>query len=40
VLDAINRRGRAIPCKVTCVPLLVAAGEAQGVIVLMEPEES
>jgi two-component system CheB/CheR fusion protein len=36
VLDATNRRGRAIRCKVTCLPLIVASKQVQGVIVLME----
>jgi two-component system CheB/CheR fusion protein len=36
VLDATNRRGRAIECQVTCLPLLVASNETRGVIVLME----
>jgi two-component system CheB/CheR fusion protein len=39
VLDATNRRGRAIACKVTCLPLLVASKDVQGVIVLMEAQK-
>jgi two-component system, chemotaxis family, CheB/CheR fusion protein len=39
VLDATNRRGRAIRCKVTCLPLIVASKEVQGVIVLMEKQK-
>jgi two-component system, chemotaxis family, CheB/CheR fusion protein len=40
VLDATNRRGRAIRCKVTCLPLIVASNEIQGVIVLMESQKA
>ena len=36
MLDATNRRGRAIRCKVTCLPLIVTSKDVQGVIVLME----
>jgi two-component system CheB/CheR fusion protein len=36
VLEATNRRGKAIQCRVTCTPLVGADGEAQGVILLME----
>jgi two-component system CheB/CheR fusion protein len=36
VLDAINRRGRAMRCRVTCAPLLGADHDVQGVILLME----
>ena len=39
VLDATNRRGRAIRCKVTCLPLIVASKEIEGVIVLMEKQK-
>src|SRR5262249_49784646 len=39
VLDATNRRGRRIRCKVTCLPLIVASKEVQGVIVLMEEQK-
>jgi two-component system CheB/CheR fusion protein len=35
-LDAINRRGRKIQCKVTCMPLLSLKKDIQGVIVLMQ----
>ena len=38
VLDATNRRGRAIRCKVTCLPLIVTSKDVQGVIVLMEQQ--
>jgi two-component system CheB/CheR fusion protein len=39
VLQATNRRGREIACKVACLPLLVPPGEVKGVIVLMEEVE-
>ena len=35
-LDAINRRGRTIQCKVTCMPLVTLKKDIQGVIVLMQ----
>jgi two-component system CheB/CheR fusion protein len=35
-LDAINRRGRKIQCKVTCMPLFTLKKDIQGVIVLMQ----
>ena len=35
VLDAVNRRGRAIRCRVICTPLIVV-NQQQGVILLME----
>jgi two-component system, chemotaxis family, CheB/CheR fusion protein len=35
VLDAVNRRGRAILCRVICTPLIVV-NQQQGVILLME----
>ena len=38
VLDATNRRGRAISCRVRTSPLLSAAGEPRGVILLMEEQ--
>ena len=38
VLDATNRRGRPIRCKVTCLPLIVTSKEVDGVIVLMEQQ--
>ena len=38
VLDATNRRGRAIGCKVTCLPLIVSSKDVHGVIVLMEQQ--
>ncbi|GAP99330.1 CheR family methyltransferase [Leptolyngbya sp. NIES-2104] len=36
VLDAINRRGRGICCRVTCTPLIGTDLEIQGVILVME----
>jgi two-component system, chemotaxis family, CheB/CheR fusion protein len=36
VLDAINRRGRNIRCRVTCTPLVSEQENIQGVILLME----
>jgi two-component system CheB/CheR fusion protein len=36
VLDATNRRGRRIRCRVTCSQLLSATNEVQGAILLME----
>jgi two-component system CheB/CheR fusion protein len=36
VLEAMTRRGRTIPCRVTCRPLVGAKGDTQGVILLME----
>jgi two-component system CheB/CheR fusion protein len=36
VLNATNRRGRAIQCKVTCIPLVGMSKEIRGAIVLME----
>jgi two-component system, chemotaxis family, CheB/CheR fusion protein len=36
VLDAINRRGRNIRCRVTCTPLVSEQENVQGVILLME----
>jgi two-component system CheB/CheR fusion protein len=41
VLDAINRRGKAICCRVVCTPLIVV-NQQHGIILLMEdktPEE-
>ena len=35
-LDAVNRRGKAIRCRVTCTPLLVPGNKRQGVILIME----
>lgn len=36
MLNAINRRGRVIHCRVTCTPLIGVDSEIQGVILLME----
>ena len=36
VLQATNRRGKAIQCRVTCTPLAGAERDTQGVILLME----
>jgi two-component system CheB/CheR fusion protein len=38
VLDATNRRGKAIKCRVACNPLLAHDNRRQGVILLMEEE--
>jgi two-component system CheB/CheR fusion protein len=36
MLQATNRRGKPIQCRITCTPLLGAEGDTQGVILLME----
>ncbi|MEW5929535.1 MAG: CheR family methyltransferase [Gemmatimonadota bacterium] len=36
VLDAVNRRGRSIRCRVTCAPLSADGSEVLGAVVLME----
>ena len=36
LLDATNRRGRAIQCQVVCTPLISTEAQVQGVILLME----
>jgi two-component system CheB/CheR fusion protein len=36
VLQAMNRRGKSIQCRVTCAPLVGAEQDTQGVILLME----
>jgi two-component system CheB/CheR fusion protein len=38
VLDAVNRRGRKIRCRITCTPLFSANKKREGVIVVMEEE--
>jgi two-component system CheB/CheR fusion protein len=38
VLDAVNRRGKAIRCKVSCTPLEGATGDIRGVILFTEEE--
>jgi two-component system CheB/CheR fusion protein len=35
-VDAVNRRGKPIHCRVNCAPLIGAGGETRGVILLME----
>ncbi|MBX2863994.1 MAG: PAS domain-containing protein [Leptolyngbyaceae cyanobacterium MAG.088] len=40
VLDTINRRGQAFSCRVTCTPLIGIDNERQGVILLMEADQS
>ena len=40
MLDAINRRGKAIRCLVTCTPLEAPEGDIRGVIVITEEEGS
>ena len=35
-LDAVNRRGRKIRCRVTCTPLVSPAKKREGVIILMD----
>jgi two-component system, chemotaxis family, CheB/CheR fusion protein len=39
LLDATNRRGKAIQCRVSCSPLMAHNKQRQGVILLMEEEE-
>ena len=36
VLEARNRRGKTIQCRITCTPLADAGRNTQGVILLME----
>ncbi|MET0398220.1 MAG: CheR family methyltransferase [Longimicrobiaceae bacterium] len=36
VLDAVNRRGRSLRCRVTCAPLVTVECEVLGAVVLME----
>jgi two-component system CheB/CheR fusion protein len=38
LLSAINRRGRAIDCKITCTPLFGANQEIRGTILIMEQQ--
>jgi two-component system CheB/CheR fusion protein len=38
VLDAVNRRGKKIKCRVSCAPLISATKRREGVIALMEEE--
>jgi two-component system, chemotaxis family, CheB/CheR fusion protein len=36
ILQATNRRGKAMQCRITCTPLNGVEAETQGVILLME----
>jgi len=36
VVDAVNRRGKSIKCRITCTPLVSAAKHRDGAILLME----
>jgi two-component system CheB/CheR fusion protein len=36
VLDAINRRGRKIKCRIACTPLISSGNHRQGVILMMD----
>jgi two-component system CheB/CheR fusion protein len=38
-LDAINRRGRSITCRISCTPLVGTEQTVQGVILIMEEQE-
>jgi two-component system CheB/CheR fusion protein len=40
LLDAVNRRGRAIVCQVTTTPLVTRAGSIRGVIIVMNEQRS
>ena len=40
VLDAVNRRGKKIKCRVTCSPLVSASKKREGVILLMEEADA
>ena len=40
VLDAVNRRGKKIKCRVTCSPLISPGKKREGVILLMEDAEA
>jgi two-component system CheB/CheR fusion protein len=40
VLDAINRRGKKIKCRVTCSPLISPSKKREGVILLMDEAEA
>ncbi|MBD2006249.1 MULTISPECIES: CheR family methyltransferase [Cyanophyceae] len=40
IANAINRRGKAIACKVTCTPLVNTQREIQGAILVMEEQEA
>jgi two-component system CheB/CheR fusion protein len=36
VLNAINRRGKSIKCRVSCTPLRMGSDKREGVIIMME----
>jgi two-component system CheB/CheR fusion protein len=38
-LDALNRRGKSIKCRVTCTPIVGASKERHGTILMMEEQE-
>jgi two-component system CheB/CheR fusion protein len=40
VLDAVNRRGKKIQCRITCSPLVAASKKREGAILLMEEAET
>jgi two-component system CheB/CheR fusion protein len=40
VLDAVNRRGKKIQCRITCSPLVSTGKKLEGVILLMEEVEA
>jgi hypothetical protein len=37
-LDAVNRRGKKIKCRISCTPLLSGKARPDGVIVLMDEQ--
>jgi two-component system CheB/CheR fusion protein len=39
LLDATNRRGKPIKCRISCSPLFTHSQERQGAILLMDEEE-
>jgi two-component system CheB/CheR fusion protein len=38
MVDATNRRGRRVRCRVTCSPLVGSDKSIRGVIVVVEPQ--
>jgi two-component system, chemotaxis family, CheB/CheR fusion protein len=40
VLDAINRRGKTIQCRIDCMPLVSPRSEVRGVIMMMDAEHN
>jgi hypothetical protein len=38
MVDATNRRGRPVRCRVTCSPLVASDKSVRGVIVVVEPQ--